>query len=762
MLTEKNKHKFLFLILLLALAVRLWVLPVVFSNGNITLLGADTYYHARRILATVSNFPYTLSFDSYIDFPYGSTIGWPPLYDLLISMTAITIGFGSPSVYTIEITTAIVPLLLGVLTVLLVFFISEKLFDWRIALISAGVFAITPAHVYVSFLGYADHHVAETLLSTAAYLFFILALKRMKENNVVLSNFKVNTKNLLFHVLSGIALALSIFTWDGAPIFVGLIGIYILVQFVIDKKFERNTDYLIITGSIVFFVPLLIITPFAIGRGFEINSYLPTFFHVGFLTGFFLLCLLLGFMQKLDFKKWWYHLVSLLLIIGASVYSIGIFSPQLYQSAENGIRYLLGGGILATIQEAVPLFNAPTGEFTLYNVWRAYTISFFVALASFIYFIYRTAKEKYPFDAVFLIVWTLIVLSLTIFQRRFVYLLAVNVAIFSAYFIICAVKLIPEQHAEKTRKKRKSKQKVQGNSARTRAIVGSILILLLSIPNLYVIKSMATDNVAAPDPDLRESFKWLRDNSPSTSYYYAPEKPAEYGVMSWWDYGNWILYISQRPVVANNFQTGIEDAAHFLTGQEEKAANDILSRRNVRYVITDAQMLKLKFKSIAMLAGKNPEDYYGATEGAPIQSVNLENKNFFATMLSKLHVFDGNGLSNYRLIYESSTTAIKSPDIKYVKIFEYVKGATISGKADGDVKITVNIMTNQGRTFTYTQQVEARDGKYELKVPYSTQGNNYGTLPLSDYIIQSANVSRAVSVDEQDVQEGREIHVDLK
>lgn len=315
MLTEKNKHKFLFLILLLALAVRLWVLPVVFSNGNITLLGADTYYHARRILATVSNFPYTLSFDSYIDFPYGSTIGWPPLYDLLISMTAITIGFGSPSVYTIEITTAIVPLLLGVLTVLLVFFISEKLFDWRIALISAGVFAITPAHVYVSFLGYADHHVAETLLSTAAYLFFILALKRMKENNVVLSNFKVNTKNLLFHVLSGIALALSIFTWDGAPIFVGLIGIYILVQFVIDKKFERNTDYLIITGSIVFFVPLLIITPFAIGRGFEINSYLPTFFHVGFLTGFFLLCLLLGFMQKLDFKKWWYHLVSLLYIV---------------------------------------------------------------------------------------------------------------------------------------------------------------------------------------------------------------------------------------------------------------------------------------------------------------------------------------------------------------------------------------------------------------------------------------------------------------
>lgn len=232
--------------------------------------------------------------------------------------------------------------------------------------------------------------------------------------------------------------------------------------------------------------------------------------------------------------------------------------------------------------------------------------------------------------------------------------------------------------------------------------------------------------------------------------------------MSWWDYGNWILYISQRPVVANNFQTGIDDAAHFLTEPDEKAANEILDKRRVRYVITDAQMLKLKFMSIATLAGKKPEDYYGTPEGAPIRSVNNENRNFFATMLSRLHVFDGNGLSHYCLIYESKTTAIKSPDIKYIKIFEYVPGAKISGKAsDGDVKVTVSIMTNQDRTFVYTQQVTAVNGRYEIKVPYSTQGGKYGTMPVSDYIIQNANTAKAVSVSENDVREGRELRVDL-
>jgi dolichyl-diphosphooligosaccharide--protein glycosyltransferase len=262
LLAEKNKNKFLLLIVLLALTVRLWVVPVVFSNGNITLLGADTYYHARRILATVAHFPGTLAFDSYINFPYGSGIGWAPLYDQFIALIALVAGAGKPSLYTIEATTAAVPLLLGVLTVLLVFLITEKLFDWQVGLVSAGIFAITPSHVYVSFLGYADHHVAETLLSTAAYLFFIVAMERMQKNNISFDNFRTNLfKNSLFPALTGIALALSIFTWDGAPIFVGLIGIYIPIQFVIDRKVGRSSDYLVITGGTAFLVSLLIITP---------------------------------------------------------------------------------------------------------------------------------------------------------------------------------------------------------------------------------------------------------------------------------------------------------------------------------------------------------------------------------------------------------------------------------------------------------------------------------------------------------------------
>lgn len=759
---EKNKNKFLLSILLLALAVRLWVFPFVFSNGGVTLLGADTYYHARRILATVAHFPNALSFDSYINFPYGSSIGWAPLYDVFIAAIALIIGAGNPSSYTIEATTAIVPMLLGVITVYLVYLVAEKIFNLRVALISAGIFAITPSYVYVSFLGYPDHHVAETLLSTAAYLFFLIALKNSSDNRISFKNFRDNIlKNSLYPALTGITLALSILTWNGAPIFVGLIGIYILIQFIIDRRFGRSSDPIIITGAMSFLVSLFIITPIAIstGTGFDYNSYLPSMFHVGFLAAFFSLCVLLGLMQRMSYKKWWYNPLLLIMVFFASVFSLQTFYPEFYQSAFNGLNYLYGEGILSTIQEAVPLLKSEAGLFTLENVWRAFTLSFYLAILSIVYYIYKTARTKYSNEAVFLIVWTLIVLALTVLQKRFIYLLAVNVAIFSGYFITIVLdKPAPEQPTAKKLKRQKKNQ----SASDSLPILAIILVLLLAVPNILVVKSMATTEIAAPDADLRESFKWLRDNSAPTSYYDTPDKPAEYGVMSWWDYGNWILYISRRPVVANNFQTGIDDAAHFLTGQDEQAANGILDKRKVRFVITDAQMLKRKFSSIAMLAGKNAADYYGTSDDAPIRSVNAENKKFFATMLSRLHVFDGDGLAHYRLIYESNTTAIRSPDLKYIKIFEYVPGAIISGKAnDGDIKITVDIITNQGRTFTYTQKATARNGKYEIKVPYSTPGGKYGTKPLSDYIINDAGIAKAVSVNEQDVLEGREIQADL-
>jgi len=106
-------------------------------------------------------------------------------------------------------------------------------------------------------------------------------------------------------------------------------------------------------------------------------------------------------------------------------------------------------------------------------------------------------------------------------------------------------------------------------------------------------------------------------------------------------------------------------------------------------------------------------------------------------------------LQHYRLVHESPTNVYSSnppgaPDTKYVKVFEYVKGAHIKGQGI----IDLDLVTNTGRNFTYRQ--ESVNG--EFVVPYSTQGNPYEVHALGKYQIEGTNL--AYDVPESAVMQG--------
>jgi len=79
--------------------------------------------------------------------------------------------------------------------------------------------------------------------------------------------------------------------------------------------------------------------------------------------------------------------------------------------------------------------------------------------------------------------------------------------------------------------------------------IALIILAVLVIPNAIQAYNMV-QTAPKPSDDWYDSLIWLRENTPD------PGKPPQYGIMTWWNYGNWILYISKRPVVANNFQIG--------------------------------------------------------------------------------------------------------------------------------------------------------------------------------------------------------------
>lgn len=92
-------------------------------------------------------------------------------------------------------------------------------------------------------------------------------------------------------------------------------------------------------------------------------------------------------------------------------------------------------------------------------------------------------------------------------------------------------------------------------------------------------------------------------------------------------------------------------------------------------------------------------------------------------------------LRHYRLVHESPSNMFNSDvvNVKFVKIFEYVKGAHIRGTGI----ISVPVVTNTGRNFTYSQ--ESQNG--EFVVPYSTRGNPYEVKTAGLYRIEGSSES---------------------
>jgi dolichyl-diphosphooligosaccharide--protein glycosyltransferase len=293
-----------------------------------------------------------------------------------------------------------------------------------------------------------------------------------------------------------------------------------------------------------------------------------------------------------------------------------------------------------------------------------------------------------------------------------------------------------------------------------------ILAIFLALTMPTIAETFFTVAGAAPpevEGDWQESIAWLKDNSNVTSHFDSPEETPEYSVMCWWDYGNWIMYLAERPVVANNFQAGWEDAAKFYLSEKEENATALMDARGSRYVFVDHSMAYGKLGAITTWANEDILTYFRAEDaGSQIQVFPTER--LFNTTLGKLYFNDGAERGQFRLIYESKTFMGENPPKSYVKVFEYVPGALIRIRSgpDQNVGAILNMTSNQDRAFIYANEAVKRDGVFEVRVPYSTE-SRYDCHAISPYLIYSGNVNgvnmQNLSVSEDDILNGRIIEI---
>ncbi|MFC1593232.1 STT3 domain-containing protein, partial [Candidatus Omnitrophota bacterium] len=307
---------------------------------------------------------------------------------------------------------------------------GKELFNRWAGAISAGLIALLPGEFLGrSVLGFTDHHVAETLFTTVTVLFLILAIKSARERELTFSHFNrrdlaKSLKPIIYSLLGGIFLGIYFLTWAGALLFIFIIAIYFIIQFIIDHLKRRSTDYLCIVGIILILVALLVFLPVS-----------PSRLYLAAMVIAILIPLALGgvswLMASRQIKVAYYPLtLAVLGLVGITIFYLVYPSLLSTMLGQFGTFFAPKGAQLTTI-EMQPLLR-PQGIWMIDVAWGNFTTGFFLSFISLGIVIYQVVKQGSA-EKSLLVVWCLVMLAATLGQRRFAYYFAVNVALLTGY-----------------------------------------------------------------------------------------------------------------------------------------------------------------------------------------------------------------------------------------------------------------------------------------------------------------------------------------
>ncbi len=787
----------------------------VFRNGIVAFASDDSVFQMRLVENTLYNFPHRITYDAFTLYPTGSVLHWGPLFSQIIATLSLIAGMGSYSMQTVNTIGAFIPSVFGALVVFPVYYLGKHLGSRSTGILAAFMIALLPGQFFSrSTLGFTDHHVMEVFFSTSTIAFFILAIKAGRELDIKFSDLRL--KPVLYSMFAGVMLAAFQLTWAGAPFFTFIILIFILIQYILDDMRGRSTDYLAIAAVPMFSINLISVLPY-INPEYGFGTFFYSWFHaavpvagIGFPMA---LSMISSELRKRGFKSYHYPLF-LGGFFATGMLVIKSVLPQMYSTiiSAPGLIFSKHTGGANTVAEATPIFDNP-GMF-----WSNFPVTGFLqkdsAVLWFIIIVllavgYRIVRKQRPEDMLFS-VWSIVMLLAVFGQNRWAYYFSVNIAI----IVGIAGSALSERILRFGGWTLPFDKTSIGFSHVLSPILVAMLVLFFASPSFETTTKIAGWGGGEPSGggygEWLDALSWMRYNTPDPGLDYLaiydkpknstyPYSETAYGVMSWWDYGHIITYWAHRIPNANPFQAGIgggkehtPGASSFLTAKSEEEANSILNALGIngkpgaRYVMTNGYMAY----AIMDVFGIWNYDYGYRVQLQTSQGTQVvPSAKYYENMAAKLHIFDGNGLKNYRMVHESPRNpntqgGYEEQQFKYiynvlyggnipleysglVKIFEYVNGAKITGTAPANATVTLTntINTDIGRTISYTQTTSS-DGTYMFTVPYSTLGpipgeTQFDTKPAGAYTVSVGDVSKQIDVSEKDVLEGRTVTLDL-
>lgn len=705
------------LIAIVAGLLRLLSWHSVFQEGGVYPNGNDAYYHLQRIRYSVEHFPDVLRFDPLMNFPAGAQSIWPPTFDWLMAALLLSLpGVEEPD--QLERYAVCVPPIIGVGTILIVYFLGLRFFSRTVAIAAALSMAILPAHSLYSRVGAVDHHV---LVATVVAIMLALAMALFREepggdqSGDSGGEREVARKRVRLSVGLGLSMAIAVLVWPGSLLQVGVLQVALVIR-LLSAKDIVSAKLWALRFALVHFVAFLAVAPMSLGNTWQLWGPFSPVVLTNFQPMYFLAASVcfgtLGGMWRLGWgvATRQSRMLSAGLLGGGLVLGLLLAIPDLLGAISEALSWFAKDEeFQSAVNESVALFGGDRGQ------TRAATfLGRFVYVVPLVigFFVWQMRRRA---EVLLLLGWALVLYVATLVQWRFMNSYSIAHCLLIGLVVESLFRGVMPRLVSPLR--------------RILAAVAAIIVLVIVFtPPLQSyrmhlenfersLRGISTVPIGAQRQArlVADAARFLRDRS---SRRESPGGVADFSVLGPWGDGHILKAIGGLAVVQDNFGDDVAPenfarADEYFAARTEALALEILSPMKTRYVLVRSTG-----------SGHAKKSYY------------------YKSLFSRLYRLRGNRgtlpkipehdtkvktpLVHHRLIYQSPRLRAKDPQ-PYLMIFEIVAGAELVGRATphSTVNVKLDIAPQQGSRFLYNDSTKAdANGVYRFRLPYSNESSN--------------------------------------
>jgi dolichyl-diphosphooligosaccharide--protein glycosyltransferase len=444
----------------------------------------------------------------------------------------------------------------GALTIVFFYLLARELFGVSVARLSALTLAVLPGFITRALAGNYRGDLYAMLFYVAGFFLFFKALKAAN---------LARTAGL--SVAAGAAFALSAFVWSSGYIFaMAVLSLFILAQastsFALAER-GNKAAHAYFLSSLTGILLILAAQKFelAVVKAVGFRDYYTYIFPA--VAGYALLLTFASDRIKVESAAKRAAILSCIAAIGL-IAGYAIFTTPI-ENLMNIYGKLINPQVLRPTAETVKV------GFPM--LWERFSLLLLFIPLAFLHILRKTVKKLQDNASIFLLVWFAAgVFVVYKAGQRAIFTASLPVALLLGVFLVNLRTYLPKNLAH----------------AAVAFAVG-----FTSVAGI----TFASDYAPMITPEWNESLSWLKQNIPSDAR-----------VLSWWDYGYWILAIGERSPILTPSSSGnaVKPVAELLLSTNESKLIEYMKKRRAEYLLLPTDMVAQVHNLEAIL---NVSDY---------------------------------------------------------------------------------------------------------------------------------------------------------